>query len=189
MRHLTRVTRRGTAVALAVSALVVLAAGCDSGGEPAAAKAAPEPAASASAVALPAPRSAPGPAATLTPAARAGEVRVEPGPFTDRVTITGLKLTGASSAAPAVTGRLRITTDVSHVLALELRAAYYDGAGRLLGTGEFTYQEEGEDAHGHEVHAEGSEAATGGIAFTVPAKKLTGTPAAAVLSVPVLVNE
>ncbi|MEW1720017.1 hypothetical protein [Streptomyces sp. NPDC093109] len=186
MRHLTR---GGTAVALAVAALV-LTAGCDSGsgGDPAAAKTAPDPAATASAVALPAPRSAPEPAATLTPAARAGEVRVEPGPFTDRVTITGLKLTGASSTAPAVTGKLKITTDVSHVLALELRAAYYDSAGRLLGTGEFEYQEEGEDAHGHAVH-EGSEAATGGIAFTVPAKKLTGTPAAAVLSVPVLVNE
>ncbi|MFJ1647062.1 hypothetical protein [Streptomyces sp. NPDC088258] len=185
MKHLTRVTAFAPAVAL----LVALTAGCGAGGDTGdGAREKPgEPAATATSVALPAPRSAPEPAAEVAAPARSGEVRIEPGPFTDRVRITGLKLTGGS----AVTGRLTITTDVSHVLALEVRAAYYDDAGRLLGTGSFEYQEEGgEGGHAHADAAhEGSHAGGEGIGFTVPAKKLTGTPAAAVISVPVLVNE
>ncbi|MEV7423585.1 hypothetical protein [Streptomyces sp. NPDC091212] len=185
MKHLTR----GTAFAPAVALLVALTAGCGAGGDTGddAREKAGEPAATATSVALPAPRSAPEPADTVAAPARSGEVRVEQGPFTDRVRLTGLKLTGE----PAVTGHLTITTDVSHVLALEVRAAYYDDAGRLLGTGTFEYQEEG--AEGGHAHADaahgGSEAGGAGIDLTVPAKKLTGTPAAAVLSVPVLVNE
>ncbi|MFJ8310773.1 MULTISPECIES: hypothetical protein [unclassified Streptomyces] len=111
-----------------------------------------------------------------------GEVRLEQGPFTDRVRVTGGALTGGT----AVTGHLAVTSDVSELIALELRAAYYDADGKLLGTGSFQYAEEGHDAHkgGHTPAAEG-----GGIDFTVPAKGLTGTPTSAVLSIPVLVNE
>lgn len=98
--------------------------------------------------------------------------------------LTDLRLTDK----PAVTGHLAITSDVSDVLALELRAAYYDSHGRLLGTGTFQYQEEGEAAHATDHH-EGPHAAGTGIDITVPAEHLTGTPAAAVVSVPVLVNE
>ncbi|MEU3503276.1 hypothetical protein ABZ726_21810 [Streptomyces hundungensis] len=111
-----------------------------------------------------------------------GEVRLEQGPFTDRVKVTGQAL-GAGSA---VTGHLAVTSDVSELIALELRAAYYDANGKLLGTGSFQYAEEGHEEHpgGHAPAAEGA-----GIDFAVRPAALTGTPTSAVLSIPVLVNE
>ncbi|RSS60434.1 hypothetical protein EF912_10195 [Streptomyces sp. WAC07061] len=135
-------------------------------------------------MALPAPRSAPSPQAVLSPAPAAGEVRVQQGPFTDRVQLTGLRLSASPSS---VTGHIAISSDISDTLALEITAAYYDAEGRLLGTGSFHHQEEGEEAHAQ--HTEGPRATGAGIDFTVPADGLTGTPASAVLTVPVLVNE
>ncbi|MFD8146273.1 hypothetical protein [Streptomyces sp. NPDC059708] len=173
---------RAAAAVTAVAALLALATGCSGAAAPSAAQD-PAPAAAAP-VSLPAPRSAPAPAAVLTPAPAAGEVRTEQGPFTDRVKLTDLKLTGA----PAVTGHIAISSDVSDTLALELTAAYYDAQGRLLGTGTFHYEEEGEEGHAGQPHT-GPRAAGDGIDFTVPADRLTGTPASAVLSIPVLVNE
>ncbi|MFE3902853.1 hypothetical protein ACFXPY_21710 [Streptomyces sp. NPDC059153] len=181
MRHPTRIT---TAAALGAVALTALtgcgtSAGTDPGkSEPLAATT------SAGALPLPPPRSAPSPAATLPAPPEQGEVRVEEGPFTDRVRLTRLTLTGGS----AVSGHLAITSDVSDVLALELSAAYYDSKGRFIGTGSFQYQEEGQDAEGGHHH-DGPRAAGEGIDFKAPATKLTGTAAAAVVSVPVLVNE
>ncbi|MFF2197403.1 hypothetical protein [Streptomyces sp. NPDC058157] len=172
---------RAAAAVTAVAALLALATGCSGSEAPAAGDPAP---AAAAPVSLPAPRSAPAPAAVLTPAPAAGEVRTEQGPFTDRVKLTDLKLTGA----PAVTGHIAISSDVSDTLALELTAAYYDAQGRLLGTGTFHHEEEGEEGHAGQPHT-GPRAAGDGIDFTVPADHLTGTPAAAVLSIPVLVNE
>ncbi|GAA3380196.1 hypothetical protein [Streptomyces racemochromogenes] len=182
---------RAAAAATAVAALLALATGCsDAGARPAAAK---DPVPAASPVALPAPRSAPSPQAALSPAPAAGEVRVQQGPFTDRVQLTGLRLTASPSSSPSVTGHVAISSDISDTLALEITAAYYDADGRLLGTGSFHHQEEGEEAHaGHapaQQHAEGPRAAGAGIDFTVPADGLTGTPASAVLTIPVLVNE
>ncbi|RKE20477.1 hypothetical protein [Streptomyces sp. TLI_171] len=170
-------SRTRTACALGALALAAaLLTGCTGTGD------APEPdAPSVSPVALPAPRQAPAPAAVLATPVATGEVRVENGPFTDRIRLTGLALT----ATPAVTGHLTVTSDVSDVLALEVHAAYYDAAGHLLGTGTFQYQEE-EAATGQ--HA-GPRAAGEGIDLTVPADHLTGTPTGAVLTVPVLVNE
>ncbi|MEU3406851.1 hypothetical protein ABZ766_23335 [Streptomyces sp. NPDC006670] len=172
---------RAAAAATAVAALLALATGCSGAEAPAAAK---DAAPAAAPVSLPAPRSAPAPAAVLTPAPAAGEVRTEQGPFTDRVKLTDLKLTGT----PSVTGHIAISSDVSDTLALEITAAYYDAQGRLLGTGTFRYQEEGEDSHAQEHH-DGPRAAGDGVDFTVPADHLTGTPASAVLTIPVLVNE
>ncbi|MFD9794562.1 hypothetical protein ACFWXK_26855 [Streptomyces sp. NPDC059070] len=144
--------------------------------------------AAAPAVTFPAPKGAPAPAASLAKIPAKGEVTLEQGPFTDRVRVSALKLTGK----PAVTGHFAITSDVSDVLALELRAAFYDERGRLVGTGSFQYAEEGEAgeaAHGTAGHA-APRAEGAGIDFTaVPKSPLTGTPASAVLSVPVLVNE
>ncbi|GLV83964.1 hypothetical protein Slala03_36530 [Streptomyces lavendulae subsp. lavendulae] len=180
---MTYLPRRAAAAATAVAALFALVTGCS--GAEAPAPAAEAPAAAASPVALPAPRSAPSPAAVLTPAPTAGEVRVQQGPFTDRVQLTGLRLTASPSS---VTGHVAIGSDVSDTLALEITAAYYDAEGRLLGTGTFHHAEEGEEAHAGQPHT-GPRAAGDGIDFTVPADHLTGTPAGAVLSIPVLVNE
>ncbi|PBC70773.1 hypothetical protein BX265_5330 [Streptomyces sp. TLI_235] len=133
------------------------------------------------AVSLPAPKQAAAPAAALATPPGPGEVRVEDGPFTDRVRLTGLRLDQAN----AVTGHLTVTSDVSDVLALELRAAFYDTGGALVGTGTFHYQEEEESSGRHD----GPHAGREGIDLTVAADHLTGTPAGAVLSLPVLVNE
>ncbi|MFJ8163140.1 hypothetical protein ACIRBY_19735 [Streptomyces sp. NPDC096136] len=173
---------RAAATAAAAAALFALATGCSGAGAPAAAE--DRAPAAAAPVSLPAPRSAPSPAAVLTPAPAAGEVRTEQGPFTDRVKLTDLHLT----AAPSVTGHIAISSDVSDTLALEITAAYYDAQGRLLGTGTFHHEEEGEEGHAGQPHT-GPRAAGDGIDFTVPADRLTGTPASAVLSIPVLVNE
>ncbi|WP_405020012.1 hypothetical protein OHV05_27290 [Kitasatospora sp. NBC_00070] len=167
---------RAAAAALAALALT-LAVGCSASSDDA-----PVQTPSVAAVALPAPREAPAPAAVLASPAAAGQVRLEEGPFTDRIKFTGLAL---APQATAVTGHLAITSDVSDVLVLEVRAAFYDAAGRLLGSGSFQYQEEEATGTSHDDRrAEGA-----GIDFTVPATGVTGTPAGAVLTVPVLVNE
>ncbi|GAA0626271.1 hypothetical protein [Streptomyces crystallinus] len=180
---------RLAALALTVLALTTACGGsggdqADAGQRPARAEQAAAPA-----VTFPAPSGAPAPAATLAKVPTKGEVRVEQGPFTDRVRITKLAL---ATRKPSVTGHFAITSDVSDVLALELRAAFYDERGRLVGTGSFQYAEEGEAgeaAHGTAGHAK-PRAEGAGVDFTaVPKGALTGTPASAVLSVPVLVNE
>ncbi|THA59152.1 hypothetical protein [Streptomyces sp. A1136] len=174
--------RRAALALVPAVAVLALAGGC-SGGAPRTAPAG-EPVAAASPVVLPAPRSAPAPAAVLAQPVRPGEVHVGEGPFTDRVRLDGLRLTDRQT----VTGHVAITADVSDTLALELAVAYYDASGHLVGTGAFQYQEEGEDAHGAEHH-DGPRAAGDGIDFTVSPGKLTGTPASAVLTIPVLVSE
>ncbi|TNC23682.1 hypothetical protein [Amycolatopsis alkalitolerans] len=134
-------------------------------------------------VSLPAPKTPPPPAATLVPAAAVGEVRVEPGPFTDRVRLTGLRL---DAAASTVQGHLAITSDISDVLALDVHAAFYDAQGRLLGTGTFHYEEE--EPTGGATHT-GPRAVTSGIDVAVAAAPAVADATAVVVSIPVLVNE
>lgn len=123
-----------------------------------------------------APKPAVAPAGSI--AAAPGEVRVEPGPFTDRIKLTGTRLDGN-----AVHGRLAITTDVSDVLALEVSAAFYDAAGRLVGTGHFEHADE--EAMGGGSHIPHND----GIDFTITSAPADAAVSAAVLSIPVLVNE
>ncbi|WHM38001.1 hypothetical protein [Streptomyces sp. BPTC-684] len=179
---------RLAALALAALALTAACGGSDGDKADAGQRPAQAEQAAAPAVTFPAPSGAPAPAATLAKVPAKGEVRLEQGPFTDRVRITKLAL----SEKPSVTGHFAITSDVSDVLALELRAAFYDERGHLVGTGSFQYAEEGEAgeaAHGTPGHA-GPRAEGAGIDFTaVPKAPLTGKAASAVLSVPVLVNE
>ena len=154
---------------------VTLGAGCSP------APSASAPATSNAPVSFPAPKTPPAPAALLNPAPAAGEVRLEPGPFTDRVALTGLRL---DAAAGVVHGHLTITSDVSDVLALDIRAAFYGADGKLLGTGTFHYQEEGDgEEHKH------APATHGGIDIAVAAAPATNGATSAVLSIPVLVNE
>ncbi|MGW4647189.1 hypothetical protein [Kitasatospora sp. NPDC004289] len=169
-------TRR--ALVLPLLALALLTGCTSTGSKDAAQDAGPLPAPSQ--VTLPEPKQVPAAPASLGGEVRPGEVRIEPGPFTDRVTLTELTLDKGS----AVGGHLTITSDISDVLVMELRAAFYDQQGRLAGTGTFHYQEEeSEGAH------LGPRAAEGGIDFSIPAEKLTSAPVTAVLSLPVLVNE
>ncbi|WP_406343782.1 hypothetical protein [Streptomyces sp. NBC_00648] len=179
---------RLAALALTALALTTACGGSDGDKADAGQRPAQAEQAAAPAVTFPAPSGAPAPAATLAKVPAKGEVRLEQGPFTDRVRITKLTL----SEKPSVTGHFAITSDVSDVLALEVRAAFYDERGHLVGTGSFQYAEEGEAgeaAHGAAGHA-APRAEGAGIDFTaVPKAPLTGKATSAVLSVPVLVNE
>ncbi|GGU00974.1 hypothetical protein [Streptomyces violascens] len=174
--RLSRITAPAVLAALALALVTACGGGPGSGGDRA--EDAPSPVPS---VSFAAPKQAAAPAAYRKLAK--GEVHLEQGPFTDRVKVTG----GALAAASTVTGHLAATSDVSELIALELSAAYYDADGKLLGTGSFRYAEEGHDDHkgAHTPAAEGP-----GIDFKVqPEAPLSGTPASAVLSIPVLVNE
>ncbi|MEC3917524.1 hypothetical protein [Nocardia sp. CDC160] len=156
------------AVVLIGGLLAVLVAGCSSTSHPAT----PAPAAAPMA----APRTTEPPATTISVAP--GEVRLSPGPFTDRVRLTGTRLDG-----PSVHGTLAITTDVSDILALEVHAAFYDATGHLVGTGTFEHADEEPVAGGPHISS------NDGIPFTITATPAATTATAAVLSIPVLVNE
>lgn len=165
--------------ALAVVAAASAVTACSSSGGGTSDRAA-SPAADPAAI-----RSAAPPSAQLAPPAHAGEVRIEEGPFTDRLALTELKL------ADGVTGHVKIGADVSDTLALEIRAAFYDADGKLLGSASFGYQEEEETgpAHGDADNAHKPRAAGEGVDFAVAVPPGVAKPSAAVLSVPVLVNE
>ncbi|MFE3187690.1 hypothetical protein ACFXHA_01695 [Nocardia sp. NPDC059240] len=120
----------------------------------------------------------PAAAVSVTP----GEVRLTPGPFTDRVRLSGTRLDGAT-----VHGTLAVTSDVSDLLALEVRADFYDASGHLVGSGRFE-RADGESAAGSHA-GNGHVAGDDGIAFTITAAPADAAVAAAVLSIPVLVNE
>lgn len=134
------------------------------------------PAPTPAAAPMAAPRSAEPPAAAVSVAP--GEVRLTPGPFTDRVRLSGTRLEGAT-----VRGTLAITTDVSDVLALEVSAAFYDAGGHLVGTGTFAHADEEPVSGGPHVPS------NDGIPFTITSAPSDASVAAAVLSIPVLVNE
>ncbi|WP_405495239.1 hypothetical protein [Nocardia sp. NBC_00511] len=164
----------GTGARTRVSALlsglavasVVFGAGCAP---------APNTTTAAPAPSMPAPKTAAPPVAALI--AAAGEVRVEPGPFTDRVRVTGTRLDGST-----VHGTLTVTSDISDVLALEVHAAFYDAAGRLSGTGMFQHADAESVTAVHVPHGTG-------IDFTITATSAANPVSAVVLSIPVLVNE
>ncbi|MBG6106845.1 hypothetical protein [Frigoribacterium sp. CG_9.8] len=111
---------------------------------------------------------------------RPGEVRQAAGPFDDRLALDGLAFDGTT-----VRGSLRVTSDVSAVLDLEVIAGFYDAGGAFLGIERFVY---------HAVHDGPTDPVTGtpveSIPFqaTVPAE-FAGRTASASVGVPVLVNE
>ena len=103
-----------------------------------------------------------------------GTVTLAAGPFNDRFTLDGLGL-----AAGVVTGTLSITSDVSDLINLTVRADFYDGAGVLVGSDR---QVDGVA----ETEAFHSERGVQGLPL-----RLAGPPTASsvLLTVPVLVNE
>lgn len=77
---------------------------------------------------------------------------------------------------PRVDGELFNVTDVSDVLALELRADFYDGEGRLLGSGTRAWKD------AEPFHEES-------LRFSVKGGEDSADARWALLSVPQLVNE
>lgn len=120
------------------------------------------------------------PAPTDVPAGAApaaGTVVRSSGPFDDRFVLADLRLREG-----AVTGALRVTTDVSDVLVLEVHAAFYDEAGTLLGTAAQVRQdEEGDGSTGPPDESLD--------VLVEPLKPWAGRVASARVWVPVLVNE
>lgn len=107
-----------------------------------------------------------------------GQVTQVSGPFDDRFTLENTAI-----AAGTVTGKIRITSDVSDLLELQIIAGFYDSQGNLLGTGRFEHHL-GEQGHDHS----GPPAETEEFSIPMP-DDLKGTPVSAALGVPVLVNE
>lgn len=164
--------------------LALGSAGCTASapvaGAPAAAPASTAPAGALPTSALPAVSLAPTDTAPPAPAhlaepVAAGTVARQPGPFDDRLRMTGVRL-----RAGTVEARLRVTSDVSEVLALEVDADFYDARGALLG------RTRTRSAPAHEAAGVPDEA----VALRLPAATAyRHRVASAVLSVPVLVNE
>jgi hypothetical protein len=90
---------------------------------------------------------------------------------------------GLAFEGQAATGTVRVTSDVSDLLELQVLAGFYDDRGNLLGTARFVHHL---GTEGHE-HAGPSEE---GEAFTIPVPAGLGPQAvSAAVGVPVLVNE
>jgi len=108
----------------------------------------------------------------------AGQVLRADGPFDDRFALDDTGFDGT-----VVTGAVRVTSDVSAVLELEVVAGFYDATGTFLGTGRFVH---------HLVETDSGPESTPEerIDFTVPVPAaLAGRAVAAAVGVPVLVNE
>ncbi|MCY7287706.1 MAG: hypothetical protein LH624_05510 [Cryobacterium sp.] len=114
--------------------------------------------------------------ATMHPLA--GSVAEAPGPFDDRFEFESL-----SFDRSAVTGVVRVTSDVSDLLELQVVAGFYGADGALIGTDRFVHHlnEEGHTEGGPPVQ-------TQEFSVAVPAG-LADSVASVAVGVPVLVNE
>jgi hypothetical protein len=109
---------------------------------------------------------------------RSGQVLQAKGPFDDRFVLEGATFDGS-----AVAGAVRITSDVSDVLELQVLAGFYDVQGNLLGTNRFVHHL-GSDGHAHTGPPDVREE------FTIPVPAALANQAVSVaIGVPVLVNE
>ncbi|MBI2684386.1 MAG: hypothetical protein HYX33_03180 [Actinobacteria bacterium] len=113
--------------------------------------------------------------ARLTPPLPVRGVRIEPGAFTDRLQLEGLRI--ERGPRPVVRGRLRGMVDVSEFLVLEVRAAFYDRRGSLVGSGRQVWSS---------VLAGPADAP---VRLAIRPTREAPTAVAAVVSVPQLVNE
>lgn len=101
------------------------------------------------------------------------------GPFDNRFEIDGLSFDGHT-----VSGAIRVTTDVSDLIELQVIAGFYDAGGRLLGTARFEHHADGDAGHGHA----GPPSEIQEFSIDVPSAA-TGAAVSAAVGVPVLVNE
>ena len=107
-----------------------------------------------------------------------GQVLQVQGPFDDRLAFEGLTFEGQ-----AARGAVRITSDVSDLLELQVLAGFYDDQGALLGTARFEHHL-GSEGHNQSGPPEERE----DFSIPVPAEFKAKAVSAAV-GVPVLVNE
>lgn len=108
-----------------------------------------------------------------------GVVTQVAGPFDDRFRLDRLVVDQG-----VVSGRIRVTSDVSELLDLEVVAGFYDDEGHFLGTGRFVHHLDGSTGLGHEALPSETET------FRIPApQKFASDVSAAVVGVTVLVNE
>jgi hypothetical protein len=106
-----------------------------------------------------------------------GAIVAAAGPFDDRFVLEDLAFDGSS-----VSGAVRVTSDVSDVLDLEVLAGFYDAEGVLVGNGRFVHHLIEETTH-TEPPLERQE-----FTIAVPAD-VSGRAVAVSIGVPVLVNE
>ena len=109
-----------------------------------------------------------------------GTVTQVSGPFDERFVLDRLRV-----GSGVVSGRLTITSDVSELLELEVVAGFYDSGGRFLGTARAVRHL---DAAGAHEHGEGPPEQVEEFEIAAPAT-FAGRVSAAVVGVPVLVNE
>jgi hypothetical protein len=120
----------------------------------------------------------PVPAGIETAAPAAGQVRRLGGPFDDRFRWERLRV-----AEGQVSGSVRVISDVSDLLELQVVVGFYDARGRYLGLARYSHHLE-EGTHAHQGPPEEVES------FTLRAPTaFRAKVASATVSVPVLVNE
>lgn len=107
-----------------------------------------------------------------------GHVQQVAGPFDDRLVFEDLAFDGKQ-----VTGAVRVTSDVSDLLELQVLAGFYDKSGAFLGTARFDHHL-GSEGHGHAGPPEEREAFSIAVPAEFKAKAVSAT-----VGVPVLVNE
>lgn len=107
-----------------------------------------------------------------------GQVLQVQGPFDDRLVFEGPTFDGQT-----VTGAVRITSDVSDLLELQVLAGFYDDHGALLGTARFEHHLASE-SHNHSGPPEEREEFNIPVPADIKAKAVS-----AAVGVPVLVNE
>lgn len=108
---------------------------------------------------------------------RRGQILQAKGPFDDRFVLESTTFDGS-----AVSGAVRVTSDVSDMLELQVLAGFFDEQGHLLGTGRFVHHLGESDAHtGPPEERE---------QFRIPVPGALAHRAVSVtIGVPVLVNE
>ncbi|MFI2646111.1 hypothetical protein [Micromonospora fulviviridis] len=106
-----------------------------------------------------------------------GTVTTVPGPFDDRFDFDDLTLN-----RDTVSGSIKVTSDVSAILELQVVAGLYDSNGQLLHTGRFVHHLT-EDGHDHGAPEEREL-----FSISIPGQ-LRGRVVSAAVGVPVLVNE
>ncbi|MDO5498573.1 MAG: hypothetical protein Q4F67_02710 [Propionibacteriaceae bacterium] len=109
---------------------------------------------------------------------RPGEAIRVAGPFDDRFEIDDLTFDGRE-----ISGSVRVTSDVSALIDLQVVGGFYDANGQLLGVERWDHHADGED-HDHDAHVEEA------TDFAIPVPEAAaGAAVSAAVGVPVLVNE